>query len=60
MLTCNNYFMAGAVAIVGQPATLPVLVLIVPIFYRPAMPIKPQQWTVSKLAHSKKLILPQS
>jgi hypothetical protein len=42
--------MAGAVAIVGQPATLPVVVLIVPIFYRPAMPIKPQQWTLKKLA----------
>jgi len=42
--------MAGAVAIVVQPATLPVLVLIVPIFYRPAMPIKPQQWTPRTLA----------
>jgi hypothetical protein len=53
MLTCNNYFMAGAVAIVGQPATLPVLVLIVLIFYRPAMPIKPQQWTLKKLAQGR-------
>jgi hypothetical protein len=50
MLTCNNYFMAGSVAIVGQPATLPVLVLIVPIFYRPAMSIIAQQWTLKKLA----------
>ena len=33
MLTCNNYFSAGSVAIVGQPATLPVLGLIVPTVY---------------------------
>jgi hypothetical protein len=53
MLTCNNYFMAGAVAIVVQPATLPVLVLIVPIFYSTAGHIISQQWTLKKLAQGR-------
>jgi len=46
----RHYFMAGSVAIVVQPATLPVLVLIVPIVYRHHRPITPQQWTVRKVA----------
>ena len=33
MLICNNYSSAGSVAIVGQPATLPVLGPIVPTVY---------------------------
>jgi hypothetical protein len=33
---CFYYFKGASVAIVGQPATLPVLVSIVPIFYSTA------------------------